>query len=101
MKMAVFWNVAPCSLLGIDRRFRGANCFHHQGVDGGITSSEISVNFYQTARRNIPQHRHLHLQLDLCDGFISNQLGYKLHKQDVFYEKDDFCILPNILKIFM
>jgi hypothetical protein len=24
MKMAVFWDVAPCSLVDIDQRFRGA-----------------------------------------------------------------------------
>jgi hypothetical protein len=33
MKMAVFWDVAPCSLVDIDRCFRGAYSFHHQ--DGG------------------------------------------------------------------
>jgi hypothetical protein len=26
-----FWNVVLCSLVGIDQRFRGAYCFHHQG----------------------------------------------------------------------
>jgi hypothetical protein len=31
MKMTVFWNVAPCSVVNIDRRFRGAYCFHYQG----------------------------------------------------------------------
>jgi hypothetical protein len=31
MKMAVFWDVAPCSLVDIGRRFRGAYCLHHQG----------------------------------------------------------------------
>jgi hypothetical protein len=25
-EMAVFWNVAPCSLVDSDRRFRGAYC---------------------------------------------------------------------------
>jgi hypothetical protein len=35
--MAVFWDVAPCSLVGTDRRFRGV-----------------------TARRNIPEDSHLH-----------------------------------------
>jgi hypothetical protein len=30
MKMTVFWDVVPCSLLEIDRRFRGAYCLHHQ-----------------------------------------------------------------------
>jgi hypothetical protein len=31
MKMAVFWDVAPCSLVEIYRRFRGSCCLHHQG----------------------------------------------------------------------
>jgi hypothetical protein len=29
--MAVFWVVAPCSLVEVYRRFRGAYCLHHQG----------------------------------------------------------------------
>jgi hypothetical protein len=29
--MAVFWDVTPCSLIEIDRRFRGACYLHHQG----------------------------------------------------------------------
>jgi hypothetical protein len=31
MKMAVFWDVAPCSLVDVDWCFRGAYCLHHQG----------------------------------------------------------------------
>jgi hypothetical protein len=34
MNMAVFWVVAPCSLVDVYRRFRGASCLHHQGDDG-------------------------------------------------------------------
>jgi hypothetical protein len=30
MKMTVFWDVAPCSLVEVYRRFRGAYCLHHQ-----------------------------------------------------------------------
>jgi hypothetical protein len=30
-KMAVFWVVAPCSLVQVYRRFRGICCLHHQG----------------------------------------------------------------------
>jgi hypothetical protein len=30
----VFWDVAPCSLTGIYRCFKGTYCIHHQG-DGG------------------------------------------------------------------
>jgi hypothetical protein len=31
MKMAVFWVVAPCSLVEVYQRFRGTCCLHHQG----------------------------------------------------------------------
>jgi hypothetical protein len=34
-KMDVFWVVAPCSLVEVDRRFRGSYRLHHQGDDGG------------------------------------------------------------------
>jgi hypothetical protein len=40
MKFTVFWDVAPCSQVIVDRRFRGAYCLHHQGV----RISETSVN---------------------------------------------------------
>jgi hypothetical protein len=26
MKVKAFWDVAPCSLVGVDRRFRGSYC---------------------------------------------------------------------------
>jgi hypothetical protein len=39
VKMAIFWVVAPCSVIEVYRRFRGACCLHHQGNhcpdDGG------------------------------------------------------------------
>jgi hypothetical protein len=31
MKMAVFWTVAPCSLVEVYQRFTGPCCLHHQG----------------------------------------------------------------------
>jgi hypothetical protein len=30
VKMAVFWDVSPCSLVDIDCHFRGAYCLYHQ-----------------------------------------------------------------------
>jgi hypothetical protein len=36
-KMAVFWVVAPCSLVEVYQRFRGPCCLHHQGTDGTTT----------------------------------------------------------------
>jgi hypothetical protein len=40
--MAVFWGVAPCSLVDIDRRFRRHYCFHYQGV--------ITVLYYSSGQ---------------------------------------------------
>jgi hypothetical protein len=34
MKFIAFWDVAPCSRVGVDRRFRYAYSLHHQGDDG-------------------------------------------------------------------
>jgi hypothetical protein len=34
MKMTVFWDAVPCSLVEVYRRFRGAYCLHHR-PDGG------------------------------------------------------------------
>jgi hypothetical protein len=33
MKVTAFWDIAPCSLIEVERRFRGVYCLHHQGVE--------------------------------------------------------------------
>jgi hypothetical protein len=50
--MAEFRDVAKCSMVEVDRRFRGAYCLRHQ-VDE-------SLNFYSTTRCNNPEDSHLH-----------------------------------------
>jgi hypothetical protein len=35
MKITVFWDVGPCSLVEIGRRFKGAYCLHYSLDDGG------------------------------------------------------------------
>jgi hypothetical protein len=37
MKMTAFWDIAPCILVEVDRRFRDVCCHHHQSDDGGGT----------------------------------------------------------------
>jgi hypothetical protein len=48
MKMAVFWIVAPCSLVEAITLMMEA-----------ASTSETSVNFYQTTRRNNPKDSNL------------------------------------------
>jgi hypothetical protein len=43
--MAVFWVVAPCSLVEVYQRFRGTCCLHHQG--------------YRPMRRYNPEDSHI------------------------------------------
>jgi hypothetical protein len=64
MKFRVFLDVAPFSLIGVDRRFRGTYYLHHQGdhrlEDGGGTHSESLVHSNETKRRYIPEDYKLH-----------------------------------------
>jgi hypothetical protein len=60
VKMAVFWDVASFSVVETDRRFRDACCAM---MIQAVSTFETSVNFYQTARSNIPENIHLHFKI--------------------------------------
>jgi hypothetical protein len=60
IKLTVFWDVAPCSPVETDRRFRGAYCLWAALMMEAVSTSETSVNFYETTRSNIPEDSHLH-----------------------------------------
>jgi hypothetical protein len=66
MKTTVCCDVAPCSLIEVyHRRLRGACCLHHQDlmiialIMEARSTSDTSVNFYQTTRRYTPEDGHL------------------------------------------
>jgi hypothetical protein len=40
MEIIDFWDIAPCSLVEADQRFRGTYCLHHQGDNGGSTHDD-------------------------------------------------------------
>jgi hypothetical protein len=70
MKISVLWDVAPCCLVDIDRRFRGAYCLHYKGE--AVSSSETSVSIYQITRRNIPEDSHVRPEelFEYNSGFV-------------------------------
>jgi hypothetical protein len=48
MKMAVFWDLAPCSLVHTDRRLKGAYCLQHPGdeqAERGKVGVDIRVGW--------------------------------------------------------
>jgi hypothetical protein len=55
--MAVLWDVAPCSLLETDQRFRGASCLYHKDDDGG---SKHLWNVKSVSTRLQGEDSHLH-----------------------------------------
>jgi hypothetical protein len=57
--MKAFWDVAPCSLVEVDPRFRRAQCLNSQGtLTEAVRTTERSVNFNETTQRYIPESCH-------------------------------------------
>jgi hypothetical protein len=66
MKTTINWDITPCSLLNVNRRF-GGTYSHHQGRrisdarnQEAICSSKTSVDFQQTTWCYIPENGTLH-----------------------------------------
>jgi argininosuccinate synthase len=70
MKMYVFWLVAPCSLVEVFRRFNQslARSLLIVLTMEAASTFKMSVNLYQTTRRNNPED--CHLRGDEPSGFI-------------------------------
>jgi hypothetical protein len=77
MKMAVLWDVAPCSLVETGWHFRDIDCLHQTDISEvlivsiirammeAVSTSETSVSFYDTTQHNTQEDRHI-LKLKLC-----------------------------------
>jgi hypothetical protein len=74
MKMIVSWDVSPCSLVEIDRRY----CLMMEAV----STSETSVSFYLTTRRNIQEDNHLHTRHHENLQSHCSQINTKTIKED-------------------
>jgi hypothetical protein len=58
MNMTVFWDAAPCSLAEIYRFLEGLTASTIRAMNlmmEAVSTSETSVNFCETTRRNIPE----------------------------------------------
>jgi hypothetical protein len=67
MMIRDFWDIAPCVIVGVDRRFRGSYCFHHQCalIMEAIRTSETSVYSNYTTQHYIPEGSDLNKQDNL------------------------------------
>jgi hypothetical protein len=76
MKVAVFWDVAQCSLAHIDRRSRGTYCLHHQGDDDDDGGSKFLWN----VGRYLPNYKVQHPTNIHRENFKSNRYKFYLEK---------------------
>jgi hypothetical protein len=86
LKFRVFWDVAPCIQIDVDRRFRGAYCLHDKGDEialmmEAVRTSETSVNINLTTRRYIPEESKLHTR---------RRENLKSHMVDICFEKTGY-----------
>jgi hypothetical protein len=65
VRSLVFWDVAPCSHVEVDRRLRGVYGLDNQGFIAlmieAVRTSETSVHFNVTTWRYIPENSELHI----------------------------------------
>jgi hypothetical protein len=59
LKMAVFWLFAPCGLIKFTDVLEVLVASITWAMIAQTSTSETSVNFYQTTRRNNPEDSHL------------------------------------------
>jgi hypothetical protein len=64
MDMTVFWEVAPCRLVEVYRRFSGAYYRAITLIMEAVSTSETTENFYETVRRNNPEDGHLEAKIE-------------------------------------
>jgi hypothetical protein len=63
MKMRVFWDIKPCSLVGEDRRFKGAYCLRYQGDESHKLYSSGLTGHLKTQRTQHTAHPFIHINI--------------------------------------
>jgi hypothetical protein len=105
--MAVFWVVAPCSLVEVYQRFSGPCCLQHQGYIRAIAltmetarTSETLVNFYQTTQCYNPEDSHLHKQFNLCNCeeffFLGTDWIFKSYEDELHASPSSTSVLAPL-----
>jgi hypothetical protein len=85
--MRVFWDIAPYSLIGADRRFRGAYCHHHDSPDDG---GRMDVS----KRRPTPTRLHGALSQKTLMCINLDRFGYKSSSDHV--SCNWLCYIPSL-----
>jgi hypothetical protein len=94
LKVRLFWDMAPCSHIEVDQRFRGVYCLASSGqliitlMIEAVHTSETSVNFNVTRQRYIPEDSKLHTRHREYLTFRREFIFFDLH---MFYMSLHIC----------
>jgi hypothetical protein len=62
MKVTAFWDIAPCSLVAVDRRFEGVCCLHHQDYfNSTVHYIPQGCHLLTRDRENLKSHIHFNV----------------------------------------
>jgi hypothetical protein len=78
LKITAFWNMSPCSLVEVNRRFRDAYCLLHRPNDG--------CSLLQATRRYIPEN---------CRVYTHHRENLISHKKDFLWHID--CLIHFVV----
>jgi hypothetical protein len=84
MNMTAIFDIAPCSLVEEDRRFRGAYCL----VMKAVRTSKTSVYFNETTRCHSPEGCHVQ------QNYLASLLLYSDHRP-FLHKCDQMSVLNN------
>jgi hypothetical protein len=83
MKVTVVWIVAPCRLVEVYRRFRGACCFTARITEPGSTSQTSVTSIMLHGATTQTTHSELFLVYFMTDNTASNDMGNVLQEGSV------------------
>jgi hypothetical protein len=81
LKIVVFWDVTPCTLVNRYQRFGGICCLHLQGDTEG--SSKVFDNMYQTTRRYILEECYIRNDRRDKINFLLDEVDFWLSDESV------------------
>jgi hypothetical protein len=98
--MKTFWNIASCSLVEVDRRFRSAYCLHNQGDSFKALNARLQV---PTCIYFVPQHCEAYgitiirrnCYLKLLSALVRNE-ACKTNKDVLLFDDIVNFIFPSI-----
>jgi hypothetical protein len=82
LKMTAFWDIAACSLIEVDQRFRDAYCLRHQGDFNNTTRRYISEGYHTRCHENLKSHI-MHLLMNIIIVGLYSIISHNAYAKNI------------------